>query len=99
MVPGWVPVLPGRRIPPAAVLAPAALGATALTLLSTVLGFVTEIRGTTIRGDALSADFPSRGGGWEAGFSSLCHAPLVLWGPLLAVLTVAYGNRRPRARG
>lgn len=49
--------------------------------------------------DALSADFPSQGGGWEAGFSSLCYAPLVLWGPLLAVLAVAYGKRRLRARG
>ncbi|MFD3665156.1 hypothetical protein ACFWVF_31915 [Streptomyces sp. NPDC058659] len=38
-----------------------------LRLLRTVLGIVTEVRGTTIRGDALSVDFPSEGGPWEAG--------------------------------
>ncbi|MFB7591713.1 hypothetical protein [Streptomyces sp. NPDC056169] len=99
VVPGWIPLLRGRRIPPAAVLVPAALGATALTLLWTVLSFVTEVMGTTIRGDALSADFPGQAGGWESAFYYVCYAPLVLWGPLLAVVTVAYGKRRLRARG
>lgn len=75
-------------------LVPAALGATALTLLWTVLAFATEIMGTTIRGDALPADFPSRTGGWMAVSYYVCYAPLVLWGPLLGVLTVAYARRR-----
>ncbi|MEU7071281.1 hypothetical protein AB0B30_22360 [Streptomyces narbonensis] len=97
VVPGWVPFVGGRRIPPAVVLAPAALGALALTLLWTALGTVTEVRGTTIRGDVLPADFPSRAGGWEAASYYVCYTPLVLWGPLLAVLTVAYGKRRLRA--
>ncbi|GGY47178.1 hypothetical protein [Streptomyces tanashiensis] len=96
VVPSWVPVLRGRRIPPAAVLVPAALGATALTLLWTVLSLATEIMGTTIRGDTLPADFPSETGGWTAVSYYVCYAPLVLWGPLLAVLTVAYGRRRRR---
>ncbi|MET9674493.1 hypothetical protein ABZY68_15525 [Streptomyces sp. NPDC006482] len=99
VVPGWVPFLRGRRIPPAAVLVPAALGAAALTLLWTVLGLFTEVMGTTIRGDTLPADFPSQGGGWEAASYYVCYAPLVLWGPLLAVLTVAYGRRRRRVGG
>ncbi|MFI1978300.1 hypothetical protein [Streptomyces wedmorensis] len=97
VVPEWVPGLRGRRIPPAAVLVPAALGATALTLLWTVLALATEVMGTTIRGDALPADFPSRSGGWQAASYYVCYAPLVLWGPFLAVLTVAYGRRRLRA--
>ncbi|WP_030692437.1 hypothetical protein [Streptomyces globisporus] len=97
VVPGWVPVLRGRRIPPAAVLVPAALGATALTLLWTVLTLATQIMGTTIRGDALPADFPGETGGWEAAVFHVCYAPLVLWGPFLAVLTVAYARRRRRA--
>ncbi|MFI9742046.1 hypothetical protein [Streptomyces sp. NPDC052494] len=99
VVPGWVPLLRGRRIPPAAVLVPAALGATALTFLWSVLSFITEVMGTTIRGDALPADFPSQGGGWEAASYYVCYTPLILWGPLLAVLTVAYGKRRLRVRG
>ncbi|SEB93325.1 hypothetical protein [Streptomyces sp. TLI_105] len=94
VVPAWVPVLRGRRIPPVAVLVPAALGATALTLLWTVLALATQIMGTTIRGEALSGDFPSEAGGWEAASFYVCYAPLVLWGPLLAILTVAYGRRR-----
>ncbi|MFB6837905.1 hypothetical protein [Streptomyces sp. NPDC056361] len=96
VVPSWVPALRGRRIPPAVVLVPAALGAAALTLLWTVLALATEIMGTTIRGDALPADFPSEQGGWMAFSYYACYAPLVLWGPLLAVLTVAYGRRRAR---
>ncbi|MFE2557053.1 hypothetical protein ACFXGT_13665 [Streptomyces sp. NPDC059352] len=97
-VPGWVPILRGRRIPPAAVLVPAVLGATALTFLWSVLSFATQVMGTTVRGDALPADFPSEGRGWEAASFYVCYTPLVLWGPLLAVLAVAYGKRR-RARG
>ncbi|WP_439679935.1 hypothetical protein [Embleya sp. MST-111070] len=50
--------------------------------------------GTTIRGDDLPDDFPSRVGGWEAASYYICYAPLILWGPLLAILTIAYHNRR-----
>ncbi|WP_405859634.1 hypothetical protein OG361_33805 [Streptomyces sp. NBC_00090] len=63
-----------------------------------MLSFATQVMGTTVRGDALPADFPSEGGGWEAASFYVCYTPLVLWGPLLAVLAVAYGKRR-RARG
>ncbi|WP_369147814.1 hypothetical protein [Streptomyces sp. R44] len=95
MPPGGPPTppSPASRAAPA-VLVSAALGATALTLLWTVLALTTEIMGTTIRGDALPADCPSRSGGWMAASSYVCYAPLVLWGPLLALLTVAYGRRR-----
>ncbi|NED03421.1 hypothetical protein G3I55_17335 [Streptomyces sp. SID6648] len=92
--PRWVPYLGGRKVPRRAAVVPAAVGATVLTLVFTVLFIVTEIRGTTIRGDELPADFPGEAGGWEAAWFSLCYAPLVLWGPLLAVLTVAYHQRR-----
>ncbi len=36
-----------------------------------------------------AADFPGEAGGWESAWFSLCYAPLVLWGPLMVVLTVA----------
>ncbi|MFC9236410.1 hypothetical protein ACFTZK_08150 [Streptomyces decoyicus] len=96
--PRWIPFLGGRRVPTKAAVIPAAIGATILTLLFTLLFLVSEIQGTTIRGDVLSADYPSRAGGWEAAWFYFCYAPLTLWGPLLAVLTVAYWKRR-RAAG
>ncbi|MBT2900162.1 hypothetical protein [Streptomyces sp. McG3] len=92
--PHGIPRLGGRQVPTRAAVIPAALGAAALTLLFTVLAIVNEIRGTTIRGDALSDDFPGEAGGWEAAWFYVCYTPLTLWGPLLAVLTVAYYRRR-----
>ncbi|MET9770681.1 hypothetical protein [Streptomyces sp. NPDC006415] len=92
--PRRVPYLGGRQVPRWAAVVPAAVGATVLTLAFSVLFIVTEIRGTTIRGDELPADFPGEAGGWEAAWYSICYAPLVLWGPLMVVLTVAYHRRR-----
>lgn len=92
--PRRIPILGGRRVPPKPVTIVAALGATFLTLLWTVLTLATEIMGTTIRGDELPDDFPGRAGGWEATSYYICYAPLILWGPLLAILTIAYHNRR-----
>lgn len=96
--PRWVPVLRGLRVPTGAAVVPAAIGAALLTCMFTLLIPVTQMRGTTIRGDALPGDFPSEAGGWEAASFFVCYSPLVLWGPLLAVLTVAYARRR-RAAG
>ncbi|MFI1968492.1 hypothetical protein BLA24_05420 [Streptomyces cinnamoneus] len=96
--PRWIPFLGGRRVPARAAVVPAALGAGLLTGMWTVLTVATQIAGKTIRGDDLPGDFPSEAGGWEAASFYVCYAPLTLWGPLLAVLTVAYGKRR-RAAG
>ncbi|GAU71250.1 Syd protein [Streptomyces sp. NBRC 110611] len=95
--PRWIPFLRGRRVPTKAALIPAAIGATILTLLWTVLTLATQIMGTTIRGDDLPGDFPSEVGGWEAASFYVCYTPLILWGPLLAVVTVAYWKRRHAA--
>lgn len=92
--PRWVPYLRGRWVPVSVAVVPAALGATVLTLLWTVLTLTTQIMGRTIRGGELPDDFPSQAGGWEAVSFYVCYAPLILWGPLLAVLTVAYARRR-----
>ncbi|MFG2874395.1 hypothetical protein ACGFYU_05180 [Streptomyces sp. NPDC048337] len=94
VVPRWIPVLGGRRIPVAAAAVPAALGALALTALWTVLSVVTQVAGTTIQGDPIPANFPSEVGGWTALWFYVCYAPLVLWGPLLGLVTVAYWRRR-----
>jgi hypothetical protein len=94
VVPDWVPVLRGRRVPRTMAALPAAIGAAILTFLFTALFIVSEIRGTTVRGGDLPADYPSQAGGWEAAWFYFCYAPLTLWGPLLAALTVAYRRRR-----
>ncbi|MFI8388828.1 hypothetical protein [Streptomyces sp. NPDC085540] len=97
--PRWIPCLGGRRVPVGAAVVPAAVGATVLTLMFSVVAVVAEIRGTTIRGDELSADVPGAAGGWEAAWFYICYTPLILWGPLLAVLTLAYHKRRRYSRG
>ncbi|MQY34304.1 hypothetical protein SRB17_22700 [Streptomyces sp. RB17] len=81
-------------MPVSAAVAPAGLGATALTLLWTVLTFTMVVSGRTVTGDRLPADFPTRVGGWQALSRYVCYTPLLLWGPLPAVLTVAYARRR-----
>ncbi|GAA2391672.1 hypothetical protein GCM10010420_14900 [Streptomyces glaucosporus] len=95
--PRWVPFLRGRRVPRRAVVLPAGVGATVLTLLFTLLFTASEIRGTTIWGGDPSADAPGQASGWEAAWFYFCYVPLTLWGPLLAVLTVAYWKRRSTA--
>lgn len=95
--PRRIPVLGGRPVPPKAAVIPAAIGATLLTLLWTVLAGATQIMGKTVQGDDLPADFPSEVGGWQAASFYLCYTPLMLWGPLLAILTIAYSKRRNRS--
>lgn len=95
--PRWIPFLRGRRVPTKAAVIAAAIGATIFTLLWTVIALATQIMGVTLRGDDLPDTFPSQAGGWQAAWFYFCYAPLILWGPLLAVLTVAYWKRRRAA--
>ncbi|WBB63366.1 hypothetical protein O7599_12930 [Streptomyces sp. WMMC500] len=95
--PRWIPLLRGRQVPTWAAVLPAGIGAVMLTLLFTVLVPINDMRGTTIRGDDVSADAPTEAGGWELAWFYACYTPLILWGPLLALLTVAYYKRRRRA--
>ncbi|MEV6012419.1 hypothetical protein AB0M29_37180 [Streptomyces sp. NPDC051976] len=83
-IPRWVPRLGGRRIPPPAAVIPAALGAVAVTALCAAV--------TLVPGGPLdNPDFPQGAAGM---IMDLCYAPLLLWGPLVAALTVAYARRR-----
>ncbi|WP_202541041.1 hypothetical protein [Streptomyces sp. SID2563] len=73
-----------------------------LTLISEALAFtavasITTVTQTKINGDPLPADHPSKAGGWEAGYFYAAYAPLVLWGPMLGILTYAYWRRRGSA--
>ncbi|MEU2750902.1 hypothetical protein ABZ613_32380 [Streptomyces collinus] len=91
--PRWVPLLRGRRVPTAAAAWPAAFGAVMLTALWTT-AYVAETAGVTLRGEPLPPDYPTAAGGWESAVFHVCYAPLLLWGPLLGAVTVAYVRRR-----
>lgn len=91
VVPRRVPWLRGRRIPIPVVVVPAALGATLITMLcayaalNQVFGFVEPLNDN---GDSGPTGGPAAWALWAA------YAPLIAWGPLVAVLTVAYRRRR-----
>jgi hypothetical protein len=89
VVPRWVPRLGGRRIPVLVAAVPAALGAAALTWISVGSALGWNDPASAVEG------FPE--GGWAI-LMTACYAPLLLWGPLLAVVTAAYVVRRVKAR-
>ncbi|MFD1530705.1 hypothetical protein [Pseudonocardia aurantiaca] len=94
--PRWIPGLRGRRVPVLAAVVPAALGAAVLTLMWT-LAAVTISLGRDVHGDPLPADFALGFHDWQGLLAVAAYAPLLLWGPLLAAVTVAYHRRRTRA--
>lgn len=92
--PRWIPGWGGRRVPTAAAVVPATIGATILTLVFTVIAIVTTVTQSKTNGDPLPANFPSKAGGWETVYFYAAYLPLVLWGPMLGILTYAYWRRR-----
>ncbi|HEY1641790.1 MAG TPA: hypothetical protein VGG35_13955 [Streptosporangiaceae bacterium] len=92
-VPHRIPVLGGRRVPPLAAMLPAGLGAAVLTLLWTWTAIM-MCQGLTISGHPQGPDAPLSFGDWQGLTAVAAYAPLLLWGPLLAALTVSYGKRR-----
>ena len=83
IVPRWVPLVGGREVPAQAAVVPAGAGAVALTLLWTsAMSSVEQIW----------AVYGLEGA--ERAFMLACYAPLLLWGPLLAAVTVSYHRRR-----
>ncbi|MEV7594048.1 hypothetical protein AB0O42_27655 [Streptomyces sp. NPDC089922] len=91
VVPDWVPKLRGRRIPIPAVVIPAALGA-ALIMMLCAYGVLNQIFGFVEPLNENGEGFPT--GGPAAWALWTTYAPLLAWGPLLAILTVAYHRRR-----
>jgi hypothetical protein len=84
--PGWLPVVGGRTVPVLAAVVPAALGAAAVTA-ATVTGAVLW-NGPENNGN------PDAPQGFAGLVMTVCYAPMLLWGPLLAAVTVAYYRRR-----
>lgn len=91
--PRWIPVLRGRRVPTPAAVIPAALGAAVLTLLWTTVA-VTMSLGMRINGSPQGPDAPVSFGDWKGLVAVVAYAPLLLWGPLLAAVTISYLRRR-----
>ncbi|MGI5489979.1 hypothetical protein [Microtetraspora malaysiensis] len=81
VMPAWIPLIGGKRVAPLAAVVPAGLGAVVLMVLT-----IPRAGGF---GGAVGA--PT---GLPLVVMNVCYAPLLLWGPLLAVVTVAYHRRR-----
>lgn len=83
--PRWIPLLGGRRIPTAAAVVPAALGAVALTL---ICGYGS----TAWYAESTNTDGAPTGAALAV--MTAAYAPLLAWGPLLAAVTIHYYRRR-----
>ncbi|MEU8548195.1 hypothetical protein AB0C81_14600 [Streptomyces roseoverticillatus] len=84
-----MPLLGGRRIPVLAAVVPAALGAAVVTTISVMSACGGWQRSMS------AADSPK---GVSAWVMTACYAPLLAWGPLLGLVTVAYYRRRRSSR-
>lgn len=83
VVPGWIPFLGGRPVSTWAAVGPAAAGALLLSIVTT--------------SQYLIWDETANQGNLSGGYLTVmgwCYAPLLLWGPLLAVVTFNYWTRR-----
>ena len=91
--PRWIPVLRGRVVPARGAVALATAGATALTLLWTwvtvAFGLGRRIDGSLTSGPRLVELHD-----WQGWLVVVAYAPLLLWGPLLGAVTIAYWRRR-----
>lgn len=82
VTPHWIPCIGGKRVPPLAAVVPAGAGALALMLLwasaFSSIGEILDIYG--LQGTARVMVIA-------------CYVPLLLWGPLLAAVTISYAQR------
>ncbi|MDG9713458.1 hypothetical protein [Streptomyces sp. DH10] len=85
VIPRWIPILGGRAVHPKAVVITAGLGALALTALWANIPWWWTY----------SHDNMTDTGNLVVG---ILYQPLILWGPLLAAVTVSY-HRRRKAHG
>ncbi|WP_406290448.1 hypothetical protein [Streptomyces sp. NBC_00209] len=86
--PRWIPYLRGHRIPVLAAVVPATVGALGCTVYGVLFVW------TTLHSDMAITP-------WGERLMTVCYAPIVAWGPLLAVVTAHYYRRRlhDRAEG
>lgn len=94
--PRWIPGLRGRRVPALAAVVPAAAGTAILTFMWTRSAVIVALG--IIQGDPRPEELPLHVHDWRGLLAIAAYAPLLLWGPLLAAVTVAYWQRRHRTR-
>lgn len=87
--PRWIPFLRGRTVPTAFAVVTAGLGAIAVTLITFLMApWNNEFTGP----DGAVVHLT----GWRLALFAGSYGPLLAWGPLLAIVTVAYYLRRTR---
>ncbi|MEV4430042.1 hypothetical protein AB0K23_32695 [Streptomyces sp. NPDC049602] len=82
--PRWIPYLRGRRVPVLAATVAAGLGALATTIYGVLFVW------TTFHGEMAAS-------AWGTWLLNVAYLPLLLWGLLLAAVTVHYYRRRTAA--
>ena len=82
VLPRWIPLVGGKRVPRLAAIIPAAAGATALTLLWAFMIANIEV---------IFIEYGLDGA--ERAVVLASYLPLLLWGPLLSAITVSYARR------
>ena len=85
VAPRWIPWIGGRRVRPLAAFIPAMTGAM----------FLTALWSWVFWGIAVN-EFYDYFNGPQGVLVTACYLPLLLWGPLLGVVAVAYLRRRRR---
>ena len=86
--PRWIPFLGGRRVPAMAAVIPGAIGSAVLMVFPYAL--VLQMFGRALNGSPA----PDMTTGFQTALYWLAYGPLLLWGPMMAVLTVHYLRRR-----
>ena len=79
--PRWMPVMGGRRVHPLAAVVPALLGGVVVTVITFVMAV------------GWNSNMTNGYNGWEI-LQTAMYAPLLLWGPLLLLVTGHYAWRR-----
>ncbi|MUN38704.1 hypothetical protein [Actinomadura litoris] len=90
--PRWIPFIGGRTVRPYAAIVPAATA----SVLLTAFGVAFALKIVRVLGGAdADPNFPE---GTAAVVMSLTYVPMLVWGPLLALATLAYHRRRAAVR-
>ena len=95
--PRWIPVVGRRDVPRLFAVVPAATGAAILTALWTWVAITVSL-GLRINLTSEVSASPLNLHDWKGLVAVVVYAPLLLWGPMLGVITVTYWRRRQQDR-
>ncbi|MBV6700666.1 hypothetical protein KV557_26800 [Kitasatospora aureofaciens] len=94
VLPRWVPVLGGRRVPARFAVVTAGVGAALVMAFCVYYPLNALVLHTHFGPTVGGQDTVALPHGLPLLALIVCYAPLVAWGPLLAAVTVAYHRRR-----